>query len=201
MQVNNIFIYVNLFKKILNNIKLHRDEISPELFATSKLILVDHHVSPYNKQVCQVFDHRPIDPAANFPIESEVIIKDVGSCATLIAEFILNSQMRTDQNNNDILKLLQPVIVLDTVNFSEKANKAKPLDFSIFSKINEMLKQPIIEPEIYLNLVSARSDVSCLDSFQILLKDMKIVSSKHDNDSIVAIPGFPVSVQVKNFKN
>lgn len=105
--------------------------------------------------------------------------------------------MITDQSNNDILRILQPVIVLDTVNFSVKANKARPLDVSVTQKINDMLRQPSIPSEIYTNLVSARSDISSLDSFQLLLKDMKIVSSEKVAASIVAIPGFPISVEVR----
>lgn len=45
---------------------------------------------------------------------------------------------------------------------------------------------------LFDNLVAKRSDVSCLDSLQILSKDLKIVSR---NGRVVAIPGYPILVQ------
>lgn len=91
--------------------------------------------------------------------------------------------------------MLYNPIVLDTVNFSKDADKARPLDQTICGKLETELD---IDEEkrirLFNELVEARSDVSTLDSLQILSKDMKKVSN-FDGTRVVAIPGYPISVR------
>lgn len=96
------------------------------------------------------------------------------------------------------MQLLYGTIVLDTVNFSKEADKARPLDREIVEKIEKILKidEPVLNRlKLFDDLVKARCDVNSLNSLQILSKDLKIISNEN-NTKIVAIPGYPILVQV-----
>lgn len=87
-------------------------------------------------------------------------------------------------------------IILDTGNFSKQADKARDLDYDMAALIESCLSiQNISEYRFNLfnELICARSNVSALSSYQLLLKDMKIVSNKNGT-KIVAIPGYPMLV-------
>lgn len=93
---------------------------------------------------------------------------------------------------SEVLKLLYGPIVLDTVNFNKDADKAKPLDFEIVETIEKYLNVEFPKEhrkKLFENLVKARSDVSTLNSLQILSKDLKIIHSSSDSNLRVAIPG------------
>ncbi|KAJ6635440.1 Exopolyphosphatase PRUNE1 [Pseudolycoriella hygida] len=170
------------------------DEVPTSVLDASKFILVDHHVSPFNKQTIQVIDHRPFYSGSNLPTDCRLNIQEVGSCATLVADLIFKSNVDTKSDDLlETLKMLYAPIVLDTVNFSKDADKAKPLDKSISDKLESILD---IDEEsrvhLFNELVEARADVSSLDSLQILSKDMKIFSN-FDGTRVIAIPGFPIS--------
>lgn len=172
-----------------------RDEISPALFSASQFILVDHHVNHnVRERIIEVLDHRPFDKSANLPADSRQRIEDVGSCCTLIADRILEQNDETTALA-DILRLLYPVIVLDTVNFSPAADKARALDFSVADRIEQRLGlNRTNATQIYNDLVKARADVSILNSYEMLWKDLKVVNGS--NGHVVAISGFPISVLV-----
>lgn len=141
-----------------------------------------------------MIDHRPFDKNSNLPSDCKINIKTVGSCATLIAENIINENMISI----DCMQLLYGTIVLDTVNFSKEADKARPLDIEIVEKIEKILKidDPVLNRlKLFDDLVKARSDVNSLNSLQILSKDLKIICNE-SNTKIVAIPGYPILVQV-----
>lgn len=173
-----------------------RDEVSNEALSLSKIILVDHHqpgASIVKENVEEIIDHRPVTEP--LPTHAKATIADVGSCATLIADFILNTN--TSNDIGDILQLLHGPIVLDTVNFSKEADKARPLDVSVIERIETSLNfNENDRKQLFEQLVQARSDVSTLDSLQMLSKDLKIISNKGQTIT-VAIPGYPILVQVK----
>lgn len=175
------------------------DEISEAQFQAASFILVDHHVSPKTFASIQIIDHRPIDPISQFPRSCDVNIQPVASCTTLIADMILH-QNTLSHTNQELLRLLYPVIVLDTVNFSKTADKAKELDLSVSNRIAQTLNITKNETlQIFEELVDARADISQLDTFQILNKDMKLVVSKQSGKPYVSIPGIPISIPVSHF--
>lgn len=191
----------NLFLEIFLNNFFCREEINFESLEDFSLILVDHHTSKLHKNIIEVIDHRPFDKNSNLPSECKIDIKTVGSCATLIAANIING----DENmiSIDCMQLLYGTIVLDTVNFSKEADKARPLDIEIVEKIEKILKidDPVLNRlKLFDDLVKARSDVNSLNSLQILSKDLKIICNK-SNTKIVAIPGYPILVQVGLYLN
>lgn len=194
-----------------------RDEVNLSSFGS--YVLVDHHASPFDVQkVKMVFDHRPRNRNIQFPPGCEVTIADVGSCATLISNYILQESANSTDDEKGVLKLLLggcqtestlqrqlkflhfniPLssagpIILDTINFSPEADKARPLDCEVLQKMEAILEihDLFYRNQLFDELVAARSDVSELDSYQVLFKDMKAIGQTH----IVAIPGYPIRVQ------
>lgn len=69
--------------------------------------LVDHHDSPLDRhKIRMVFDHRPRISSIQFPSNCEVTISDVGSCATLVTNYILQESANSTDDEKGILKLL-----------------------------------------------------------------------------------------------
>uniref|UniRef100_A0A1A9UUW3 DHHA2 domain-containing protein n=1 Tax=Glossina austeni TaxID=7395 RepID=A0A1A9UUW3_GLOAU len=191
-EVHYLFQQLSLSEEYLT----FRDELSVELMTSSQFVLVDHHNSPWSKQAIVVFDHRPKDETAELPLNCSIHMESVGSCCTLIAELMLKAGMTTVKEI-EILKLLRSTIVLDTVNFSESAKRATAKDHEICFALEERLSaisQQETRKEVFDNLVKARSDVRSLTTFQLLRKDMKLISDTQSNKKIV-LPGFPVLVQ------
>ncbi|ETN63451.1 PRUNE protein [Anopheles darlingi] len=164
------------------------------------LVLVDHHMTKLtNHRIAGIVDHRPVDGAAQFKSDAFRTIELVGSCATLVGREL----MKIFQENQisgyaDALELLHGAIVLDTVNFSKEADKAKQLDHEVAEFIEKNVKN--IGPQdtfayresLFKSLVAARSDISQLNAYQLLFKDLKILNQ---NGRIVSLPGFPMAVQ------
>lgn len=150
--------------------------------------------------VIEVIDHRPLDVNASFPPECRVILNEVGSCATLIADVIRSSVPVPGawRNYCDLLQLLHGTIILDTLNLSASADKARPLDVEMITEIEHIIFFDTKDRKYLFNeLVKARSNVDSLTTLQLLSKDLKIITNS-SNVLIVAIPGFPILVQVKH---
>lgn len=170
-----------------------------ELLNVSKFVLVDHHVATpitSNERTVQIFDHHPFDANNSRILDGcQLKLNEVGSCATLIADEIRIID-KSFANHNDLISFLRGPIVLDTINFSESADKVRPLDIEINQEIDAALQLKVEErSKLYNELVKARSDVSSLSALQLLSKDMKMISS-NDKSDVIVIPGFPVLVEV-----
>ncbi|XP_055609169.1 exopolyphosphatase PRUNE1 [Uranotaenia lowii] len=176
-----------------------RDEVNLEnnVDNSIKFILVDHHITGPNREIIATVDHRPVDPRAQFEQNTFKFIELVGSCSSLVTKLIYDSENvdRDDNEHSTPLKLLYGAIILDTVNFSEAADKARALDHDMAKFIESFLKisnVPDYRDNLFKTLVDQRSAISGLDTYQILLKDLKLLSR---NGRTVAIPGYPMLVQ------
>lgn len=176
---------------------MYSDEIPEEIYADAKFILVDHHVARFpvhGANVIEVIDHRPLDLNVSFPDECKVKLSPVGSCATLIADKMRSSGVAVP----DCLQLLHATILLDTLNFSTSADKARQLDVEVVTEIEQMISFDRNQrAKLFDELVRARNNVDSLTAYQLLSKDLKIITDSK-NSSAVAIPGFPILVQVKH---
>ncbi|XP_058821196.1 exopolyphosphatase PRUNE1 isoform X2 [Topomyia yanbarensis] len=189
-----------------NRIDLHdlvcNDEIDlPEVVSPrTKYVLVDHHQSKYRLNVIGVIDHRPFDYCSLLNDNVFKYIELVGSCATLVTRMFQESKA-LDENKTDylpLLNLLYGAIILDTVNFCKKADKARQLDKQMAEFIEHHLNMSDIARRrrvLFDTLVCKRCDISHLDTLQILSKDLKIVSR---NGYTVAIPGLPILITGSN---
>ncbi|XP_041983891.1 exopolyphosphatase PRUNE1 [Aricia agestis] len=183
-----------------------RDDINIEELATTKdvnIILVDHHIiaqryEKYIPYVREIIDHRPKDED-NWLYKPDVrsTIETVGSCASLVTQRIRDLS-RLLGKDEEFLRLypectdmLHGVILLDTVNFSKKLNKATPTDVNNVDAIERILEPEDIERERRSKvegLVRARSDVSALSAAQLIKKDLKILQD-------ILVPTFPILVE------
>lgn len=161
-----------------------KDEVNLE--CSDGLILVDHHVSPFRKYVTEVFDHHRFDSSSELNETCKTTIELVGSCATLIANLILQSPEPKTGCIITALEMLYGAIILDTLNFS----KCTDLDLTVATQIE--LLTTIDREKLFMDLVNARSDISSLTTLQILYKDMKLVAN---GELRVGISSLPISVQ------
>lgn len=188
-----LFIYEGSFFLLILFLRFDRDEVAADLLAVSQFILVDHHNNAkVRDRVIEVIDHRPFDATSALPLQARQTIQEVGSCCTLIANRILCND---PQRFADILELLYPVILLDTVNFSVDADKAKELDLSVVNRIEKMRPRAVEDrTKIFDDLVAARADISRLNAYEVLWKDLKFVTGSSGRN--VGIPGLPIAIHV-----
>ncbi|XP_018327248.1 exopolyphosphatase PRUNE1 isoform X2 [Agrilus planipennis] len=174
---------------------IYRNNIDLEEIQTKKTLsvsLVDHHVlKPEDlflaKSVRQIFDHRPKDSAANWDLDTvRFVLKEVGSCATLVAEEIIRSDPSILVAN--LATLLYDTITFDTIAYNVEAGKVKELDLWVASYLEEKFKFQKTRKALFDELWYAHNNVSHLTPKQLLYKDLKIVEC-------VLVPGLPMLVQ------
>lgn len=185
---------------------LCRDEINLSDNVDS-FVLVDHHVSEFRAKVISVLDHRPFDSISNLSSDCFISIQEVASCATLVADVIRSDENPAvcSEDYSEALKLCYGAIVLDSINFSEKADKVRPLDVKTSEFIETLLNiedVPNARKSLFEDLVAARANVASLDSLQILSKDLKTISNENGKVK-VAIPGVDVFkyIEMENAAN
>ncbi|XP_040086669.1 exopolyphosphatase PRUNE1 isoform X1 [Oryx dammah] len=176
---------------IPESLLIFRDEI--DLHALHQagqltLILVDHHVlaksdAALEEAVAEVLDHRPIDQRHCPPCP--VSVELVGSCATLVAERIL--QGAPEILDRQTAALLHGTILLDCVNMDLKVGKATLKDSHCVEKLEALFPDLPSRNDIFDSLQKAKFDVSGLTTEQMLRKDQKTISRQGTKVAISAI--------------
>uniref|UniRef100_A0A8C9BHH2 Prune exopolyphosphatase 1 n=1 Tax=Phocoena sinus TaxID=42100 RepID=A0A8C9BHH2_PHOSS len=176
---------------IPESLLIFRDEI--DLHALQQagqltLILVDHHVLPKSdaaleEAVAEVLDHRPIDQK-HCP-RCHVSVELVGSCATLVAERIL--QGAPEILDRQTAALLHGAIILDCVNMDPKIGKATLKDNQYVENLEALFPNLPKRNDIFDSLQKAKFDVSGLTTEQMLRKDQKTISRQGTKVAISAI--------------
>ncbi|XP_049980534.1 exopolyphosphatase PRUNE1 [Alexandromys fortis] len=152
------------------------------------LILVDHHVLPKSdaaleEAVAEVLDHRPIEQKYCPPCH--VSVELVGSCATLVAERIL--QGAPEILDRQTASLLHGTIILDCVNMDAKVGKTTPKDSKYVEKLEALFPDLPQRKDIFDSLQKAKFDVSGLTTEQMLRKDQKTIYRQGTKVTISAI--------------
>lgn len=150
-----------------------------------------------NERTFQIFDHHQFDEenARTLPADCKKRVEVVGSCASLIADEVRSVEKSFD-NFVDLVSFLRGPILLDTSNLSLKGGVTKPLDIEIMDEIEAVQKLRVNNrKQLVKALGKVKKDVSTLSAEQLLYKDMKTVTNS-DRTKIVAIPGFPILVEV-----
>ncbi|XP_024255155.1 exopolyphosphatase PRUNE1-like [Oncorhynchus tshawytscha] len=157
-----------------------RDEVDlAGLHRAKRLVLslVDHNVLPsadidLEEAVVEVIDHHHLErtPSTSCSVTNGI----VGSCATLVTEYIHHKA--PEVLDRQVAQLLYGAIVLDCVNMAPEAGKVTSKD-SLLACLLES-RFPDLPPRgaLFQSLQSAKFDISGLSTEQILLKDMKAVS-------------------------
>ncbi|KAM5160908.1 exopolyphosphatase PRUNE1 isoform 3-T4 [Callospermophilus lateralis] len=186
---DNVFFLQKI--QIPETILIFRDEI--DLHALHQagqltLILVDHHVLPKSdaaleEAIVEVLDHRPIEQK-HCPL-CHVSVELVGSCATLVAERIL--QGAPEILDRQTAALLHGTIILDCVNMDIKIGKATPKDNEYVEKLEALFPDLPKRNDIFDFLQKAKFDVSGLNTEQILRKDQKTIHRQGTKVAISAV--------------
>ncbi|CAH8474064.1 unnamed protein product [Schistosoma curassoni] len=151
------------------------------------LILVDHHL-PTKKfsewPTIEIIDHHQLvntETVENCPFKQ---IDLVGSCATLITFEILKG-MDGNYLPSNVWKLLYGAILIDTIGLSnagQMAGRLTELDLRMANRIEDIIYNQIFTPNVSKNslftqLETAKFTVDGLSTWNLLRRDMKIVSS------------------------
>ncbi|CAF1037678.1 unnamed protein product [Rotaria sp. Silwood1] len=163
------------FKEYYSNVIFIDDINLNELYDQNKLeiILVDHHYlrSQLNKVVIEIIDHHQIKKDSIILQNSSAIkIEPVGSCCTLIAEKLFESNFEITE---EIAYLLTGPILFDTINFSPSAGKTTEKDRQIYAKLQSFRSPSTDSLELYTNLRQSSCDVTGLSVQDLLQKDAK----------------------------
>ena len=153
-----------------------------------QIILVDHNKlaeqqSYLNNNVFGIYDHHVDSQQHNdIPIR---IIETVGSCVTLpTAELIHHkSSMLLQYTNKGLCELIECVILLDTDNMSKQTKKATQKDIDTLAWLDATIHQ-----SEYKLLKQLRSDVSQLNTIQLLNRDTKYSMNEIAPHAIASLP-------------
>uniref|UniRef100_A0A8C6UD71 Prune exopolyphosphatase n=1 Tax=Neogobius melanostomus TaxID=47308 RepID=A0A8C6UD71_9GOBI len=141
-----------------------------------RLTLVDHNVLPDSDSdlegaVVEVIDHHKLERVTSC---CPVAVEPVGSCATLVAERVL--QGAPQLLDSVVGTLLYGTVLVDCVDMSPDAGKVTPKDSEVLLKLEASVQTLPQRSELFKELQLAKFDVSGLDSEQMLMKDLKSVS-------------------------
>ncbi|NWY69019.1 PRUN1 Exopolyphosphatase, partial [Erithacus rubecula] len=167
-----------------------RDEIDLRALHRAGLLsltLVDHHLLPgadaaLDEAVVEVLDHRPLERRRAAPCR--VTVEPVGSCATLVAERIL--QGPPGVLDRTTAALLHGTILLDCINLSPAAGKVTPRDEACVALLEERFPDLPARDAVFGALQAAKFDVTGLSTEQMLRKDLKVISN---DEVLVGISG------------
>ena len=152
------------------------DEIDEAIIKNAsdiKVIVVDHNKLPDNLRawddnVTAVFDHhQDIEMYAD---ASPRIFATVGSCSTLVADFILENAADIYKNEDFAILNISPILV-DTVNMDPAQERVTDKDVEIANKLKAFTSTDV--QKLYDDLQFMKSDVSALSSTDLLRKDYK----------------------------
>lgn len=158
---------------------LYLEDIIEELKKMNRVFvtLVDHHtltgplVELTSLQVVSVIDHHH-PPPSSFPSgPGPYLVEPVGSCATLVAEILLENNCI----HSSAATLLLGAILLDTVGLDKSTGRVSDKDIMVAERLKSLVDVP--PDELYRNLSSARLSTTDLTSLQLLRKDMKCVET------------------------
>jgi len=152
------------------------DDIDASLIQDPKqleVVVVDHNKLPDNlrawdSSVVSIFDHH--QDVEMYKNAEPRFFETVGSCSTLVAEFILENKAEIF-NIEEIAILNMSPILVDTVNLDQEQGRVTEKDSDIFNRLKEFTSVDI--QKLYDDLQFMKSDVSTLDSRDLLRKDYK----------------------------
>ena len=146
----------------------HNDLAPSQSYLKNAVVeIIDHHVD--EKQFLNIA-HRLIEP--------------VGSCATLVAECILETA--PELLDEHLVKFLFGPILLDTVNLDSSKGRCREKDISIAARLLEF--GPFPHTKLFEQLMEKRSDLSSFDPHDLMIKDFKVWTANEFRFGISVIP-------------
>jgi exopolyphosphatase len=183
-----IFLFANTGLDIEN--LAFQDCLHPEEFHMAgrlKLTLIDHNElahaqSRLKNAVEEIIDHH-VDEK-QFRNIAHRVIEPVGSCATLVAEHILDAA--PELLDKHLAKFLFGPILLDTVNLDPSKGRCREKDIAIASRLLKLGTFP--RTKFFEQLMEKRSDLSSFDPHDLMIKDFKIWTANGFRFGISVIP-------------
>ncbi len=158
------------------------NDIPEELISNPKdikITVVDHNKLPDNlrnwdNSVVAIFDHH--QDVNEYKNANPRIFSTCGSCSTLIAQYILENIPQLFADNKDLAILNISPILVDTINLDPEQKRVTGLDIEISEKLKKYIDIDI--QKLYNDLQYMKSDVSALNTTDLLRKDYKQWTSK-----------------------
>ena len=156
--------------------------------ANLEVVIVDHNKLPDNlrawdNSVISVFDHhQDIEMYSN---AEPRIFETIGSCSSLVAQFILEKQADIFKNEEITILNIAPILV-DTVNLDQEQGRVTEKDTEVFNKLMDFTSADI--QKLYKDLQFMKSDVSALSSTDLLRKDYKQWASQTFTYGMSSVP-------------
>ncbi len=136
----------------------------------------------------KVYDHHDLERPGGGKDLDHCVVTKMGSCATIVAEKIL--QEKPDIKDASFFHLVRSTIVLDTENFDPDRQKTTPRDVAVMELIEKSLGSvEETREELLRRLMAAKADMSGFTVDMMLKKDMKAVKAGHGGKvSISTLP-------------
>jgi exopolyphosphatase len=153
-----------------------------------RVTLVDHNVlspsqSYLQDAVFEVIDHHYAEDQP-FPRLERLVIEPVGSTATLVAECILDTM--PELIDDTLAKFLLGPILLDTVNLDRSKGRCQDKDILIALRL--LTISPLPRDEVFVELMTKKSDVSGLQAEELFIRDVKTWTVSDFRFAISVIP-------------
>ena len=167
------------------------DDLNADLIkdaGETKIVVVDHNKLPDNLRawdanVSAIFDHhQDIEMYAD---ASPRIFATVGSCSTLIAQFILENVADLYKEEEMAILNISPILV-DTVNLDPAQERVTDEDIAMVNKLKAFTSTDL--QKLYDDLQFMKSDVSALNSTDLLRKDYKQWASPKMTYGMASVP-------------
>ena len=153
-----------------------------------KIIIVDHNKLPDNLRnwddsVVAVFDHH--QDVGMYKNASPRLFETVGSCSTLVAQFILENAPELYKEEEFAILNISPILV-DTINLDPEQGRVTDKDIEIVKKLKSFVSVDL--QKLYDDLQFMKSDVSALSSGELLRKDYKQWVNKEMTYGMASVP-------------
>ena len=152
--------------------------------------LVDHNrlangFSKYEEKVRLILDHH--EDLKLYP-NALSRIEPVGSCATLVGEDLINGcgEGAAREIPASLAALLLGTILIDTVNLDPSAGRATPRDHAVAKHLKPIAG--LDTDNFYQGIRSAKSDISEMDTRDLLRRDCKTFQFNKVSCTVASVP-------------
>lgn len=151
------------------------------------ITLVDHNLLPdkllgWSDNVAAILDHH--HDTGLYLYADPRILAAVGSCSTLVAEYLMNQTAVVI--SEELATLLLAAILVDTINLDPSQGRVTAMDISVASRLRKISKEN--PQKLYQDLQAMKGDVSGLSSAELLRKDYKQWTTANLTYGIASVP-------------
>lgn len=140
------------------------------------ITLVDHNsprglLESLRSKIVEIIDHHELSGATQPGSGVKVLIEDVGSCSTLVAEKIIHDNI--EAVDEKVAVLLLASILLDTGNLKMQGRVTEK-DCAVAKLLLQRAASVVDQTQLYIALFKQRVDITQLTTLEVLRKDFKV---------------------------